>query len=272
MAGVPATDPIFQSKCKAFSALFPYAAHQARGGDRGMFDVILNVALTSTSWGFMWQSIDPYITSLFDESNPPHLHQAVILASPCADWDSWRYTPNAVARWSAAVLATPYSEEIGRNVVDALLQIASNKTLRPHIPAKIWEWLKRRPSLPPVSRGRQRGIAAGLVYQIQGFKKIEILKSYLLLVWSEWEFVNQIICMMMRSVIREEFSGIAMQRHREDLIERLNHILGQLDQGLEYFKQRQPQTSEHDIERRTRNYGVLKEMLENMGSPSVCLH
>ena len=37
----------------------------------------------------------------------------------------------------------------------------------------------------------------------------------------------------MENSIREDFSGTGMERHREELIEWLDHVIGQLDQGFE---------------------------------------
>ena len=40
----------------------------------------------------------------------------------------------------------------------------------------------------------------------------------------------------MKVSLREDFCGVAMQHHRKDLIERLGHVLDQLDQKLESLK------------------------------------
>src|SRR5258708_28771419 len=112
MAGLPGTDPIFQSKRKPISALFPYAARLAQDGQQGMIETILCIASKSPSGGFLWHRIGRSITSLFDESSSPSLNQAITLASPCAHWIGVSYTQNAVARWAAAAFATPYSDEV----------------------------------------------------------------------------------------------------------------------------------------------------------------
>ena len=54
--------------------------------------------------------------------------------------------------------------------------------------------------------------------------------------------------------------------HREDLIERLDHVLGQLDRGLEYFKQHKPRFDDDGgtIEHRKELYGRLREELLEM--------
>ena len=117
-----------------------------------MIDAILRIALESALGGFLWCSIGPYIATLFHESSPPPLDQAIALALPCVDWTEGPYTQKMVARWAAAELATPYSEEVRYRVVRPLLQIAPNNSLRPCVPVELWAWLKRQPSLPSVSR------------------------------------------------------------------------------------------------------------------------
>jgi len=180
-----------------------------------------------------------------------------------ARWGNRPYTQNAFARWAVAVLAIPYSE-VDPSVVDALLQIASVGFLRPHIPLPIWARLKRLPSLPPVCRGRYLGTSPTVVNHIRGLGDIEILKSYLLLVWSEWNTLGDSDVTAMKTAIRETFSGIAMRDHRKDLTERLGYILGQLDQGLGYFKEYESQTEEHWIKQRKKQYRRLLEVLQEV--------
>jgi hypothetical protein len=272
MAGVPGQDPIFRSKSKAVSALFPYAVRLARGGHQGMMKAILRVTLESTSGGFVWDRIRPYITSWFDESSPPSLDQAITLVSPCANWGRGPYNQSSVARWAAAVSATPYSEAVGQRVVDALLHIAWNEFLRSHIPIEIWAWLKKQPSLPPICRGRSLGTTQGVVRHIRGLGDIEILKSYFLLVWSEWGKVAYSDLAEMEITIRGEFCGITMQQHRKDLKERLDHVLAQLDRGLEYLKLHNPKIKEYEVQVAKKHYKKLREVLVEVGkSPMEAL-
>ena len=265
IAEVPGMTPIYRSKRKAISALFPYAVRLAQDdGQWEMINAILRFAPKSKSGGFMWHRIGPYITTLSDSLSPTSLDMAITLASPCADWVNGPYTENAVARWAAAALTTTYSEEVCRSAVDALLKIARNDSLRPHVPIEIWAWLKRRPSLPPVCRGQTRRATPGIVRHIRGLGDIEILKSYFLLVWSEWDIPyddDDDDITATENTIRQEFCGFQMRRHREDLKGRLDHIREQLDQGLEHFKQCQPWIEENDIGRMKKRYGKLKEVL-----------
>ena len=52
-----------------------------------------------------------------------------------------------------------------------------------------------------------------------------------------------------------------MGHHRDDLLRRLCHILGQLDLGLEYLRQSIPNLSEEDFQLMKAQYGQLKEVL-----------
>jgi hypothetical protein len=261
MAKTPGEDPAVESKRKAISSLFPYAVRLERDGQRGMINAIFRLASKSTSGRFMWYRIRLYVTTWFNESSSPSLNRAITLAAPCANWMRQPYTQNAVARWAAAASTIPYSEEVGRSVVDALLQIAFHHHLRPHIPIEIWAWLKRRPSLPPVCEGRYWSTTSDVVRHIQELGDIELLKSYLFAVWSEWNFLIPAGVIEMEIVIREEFDGMVMWRDREDLIKRLDHVLGQLDQDLDYFKRHNSRIDEDDIALAKREYGRLKEVL-----------
>ena len=58
---------------------------------------------------------------------------------------------------------------------------------------------------------------------------IEVLKSYLFAVWSEWDWLSNYCFDEMCILIRDDFGGIEMGHHRTDLIQRLDDVLGQLD-------------------------------------------
>lgn len=102
-----------------------------------MIDAILPIVSASKLGTFVWHRINPYLTTLFDEPSSPSLDQAVTLMSPYVPWDDKFHDEYTVARWAAAASALPYTEEIGSSVVNALLQIASVDSLRPHIPTEL---------------------------------------------------------------------------------------------------------------------------------------
>jgi hypothetical protein len=189
------------------------------------------------------------------------LNRALVLLSPFIGWDDRWADEAIVAGWAEAALALPYTEEVGWCTVDAMLQILSFVSLRPHIPIGLWAWLKRQPSLPPWSRGRRKGTHPDVVGYIRGLGDVDILKSYFLVVWSEWGHLDGGGLDEMELSIREDFDGIGMQHHRNDLLARLDQVLAQLDQGMEYLKQQEPDIDEDGIRRRKEWYGKLKEVL-----------
>ena len=209
----------------------------------------------------VWYRIREYVAELFNEPRSPSLDQAIALVSPLVRWDNVLHGEDEVVRWAEAASAMPYTEEVGQNVVNTLLQIAYVESLRPHIPVEIWAWLKRRPSLPPNCRGRSKVTASDAVRDIRKLGDIEILKSYFLLVWSEWNYLGYSNVDEVEISIREDFCGIEMQHHREELVERLDYVLGQLDRGLDYFKRHQSWVGKGDIQAAKRKYRGLKVVL-----------
>ena len=257
------------SKCGAIYELFPYAIFLVRGGQHTMFDAVLSALRTSFQDVYTWGPARPYINSLFDEPNHPSLNRAITLMSPYVPWEHWGDNKNRVARWISAVTTVQYTEEIGQSVVDALLQIAALGKLRPHITTDVWAWLKKPQSLPPVCRGRYIGTGGSVVRHIRGLGDIEILKSYFLLVWSEWDQLLECCLYEMATSIREDFGGIGMFRHRRDLTERLNCVLRQMDQEPGYNKRRNPTIDEDDIRIGKEIYEKLKEVLLEVDRKAV---
>ena len=243
------------NKAKTFVALFPYAVWRERGGDKRMLDACS--AVIRDEWGRQYTA-QPIVRLLGEEDfNFPNW--VVTLVSPDAQWEL--ASTNAVTRWAAAALADPYTEELCQRVVDTLLQIASNRRLQQSIPISIWAWLKKRPSLPPAYRGQKFGTQSRVVRGVRELGDIEILEAYFLLVWSEWDSISWDKSLgRMRTSIREDFGGIGMWRHREVLIERLDHVLGELDKGSEHFKRQEPPNVWH-IQEAREQYGELKELL-----------
>ena len=228
---VEATNPdLILLKCKAINALLPYAIYLAQDGQCEMIDMVSHAASALNSGEFMWHCIGPYITALFDKPTIPSLNWVFTLASPHIPWHDQPHDKNAVTRWATAALEIPYTEAIGQSVVYALLQIASVESLQPHIPIAIWAWLKKQPGLPHGYTRQLTWAKANVVHCVRLLGNIDILKSYLLLVWSnphgvdvQFGGVNE-----MQVSIQEDFNGIGMVHHREDLIRRLDHTLRQI--------------------------------------------
>ena len=259
-----ANPELVRSKGKAISTVLPYSVFLEQGGRPEMLDAVLDALRASNLLRPIWDHAQPYLRSLLSRPNHPPLHRAIILTSPYIDWDSELCDEIMVSRWVrwvAATSAAAYTEAVGQSVVDTLLQIARVDHLRPHIPIDIWTWLKKRPSLPPVCWGRRWGTTFDIVHQIRGLGDIEILKSYFLLVWSEWNFVHDSGLNEMEIAISEDFGGIEMWCHREDLIERLDYILGQFEQGWEFIRRCNPSMNEIRVQIAKVDYMKLEEVL-----------
>ena len=226
-----------------------------------MANSISRATSVSKPVGFVWRHLEPYITTLFGEQNSHSLNRIIVLVSPNVRWDNTVHGPNAVVRWAAAASAVRHTEEVGQSVVNTLLQIASNVSLQSHIPVETWACLEEPQSLPPVCLGRYWGTKECVVRLVRGLGDIEILKSYFLLVWSEWDSILASGFYEMETSIREDFGGIGMCHHREDLIRRLDHVLGRLGRGSEYLKRHKPWIDEYHILTGKGEYGRLREVL-----------
>ena len=149
--------------------------------------------------------VGPYAVWLLGKLGIPPLRRAIPLIFPTITWN------------------------VDQDPVDLLLQIARNDRLLPHIATEIWTLLKERPSLPRVCRGRWGGTAQRVVQHIRRLGDTEILKSYYLIVWSEWDYLYPDGLDEMEISIREDFGGIGMKGHRRDLMEQLDRVLGELE-------------------------------------------
>ena len=247
------------SKHKAISALLPHAISLEQSGDLGMSDTIFRLSRTLDIWR-LWHYITPYMISLLIGPIPPSLNWATLLFSADVRWNF--PDENAVARWAAAVSTVPYSEEVGCRVVDELLRLAHREDLRKPIPIHIWEWLKEQPPLSPARQWRLYGALPAAFSYIRGLGDLGIVKSYFLRVWSDLDVLPDSSFAEMQVSIMEDFGGIEMQHHRKDLVNRLDHILGEVDQELEYYSvHNRSWTTLADAQRKREQYRRLKEVL-----------
>jgi hypothetical protein len=227
-------------------ALFPHAISLARSGDQAMVDAILRIVRAPTLFISKWQR-------RFGRPTP-----MTTLISPYTPW--YPRDQNTISEWAAAVSAVPYSEEVGVSVVDMLLRLARRDTIRKYIPIDVWAWLKNPSSLPPVCPGRDVGSGGGVVRHIRRLGDLDILKSYFLLVWSEWNLLEVSGFDEMIASIVEDLAGIEVQHHRTNLIERLDQVLGELDRGLEGRQIQQGITVDDFLEGK-KKYRRLREVL-----------
>jgi len=211
-----AEDPdleVILSKRKAISSLFPYAVFLEQCGQRRMVDAISRTARVTRSEKFMWYRVQPFIAKMFDEPNPPSLNWVLGLVSPRLPWYDEPSNENMVVRR----VTVSHPEEDCWSVANELLGIAFIDSLHSNIPhGFLWQ--------PKTTGG-------DLTDRVRAFGDIGILKSYLLLVWSKWGHIDDQSGGLtdMKTLVREDFYGIGMDRHRKDLIEWLDYVLQELD-------------------------------------------
>ena len=260
---IDATDQsLIDSKYKAITAFIPYTVWWEQVGQQEMFEVSLDAIKVLKKRGFVWHGIESFpVATLLSDEKPTSLKQAVILMLP--HLSVWRTidVQDSVQLWAAAASAVPYTDEVGQSVVDTLLQIAYDDSLQPHIPIGMWSWLNKCPSLPPICTGRYLGSLQCIVQIVQGLRDIEILTSYLLLIWSEWDVLDQDGIDKVCTLIREDFSRVEMGYNRKQLLQHLEHVLGQLGLGLEHLQQYQPYLDEDHVQTMGIQYRQLKEVL-----------
>ena len=218
---------------------------------------------------FMWCHVGHYASTLLSEASP----RAIVLPSPYIG--PFQFSDNFgdfVRCLTAAASTVLDSEEIAQALVDTLLQIASNTREASCIPTDLWSWLTKRPSLLPISQGRNYATARHNIKVVWALVDIEVLKSYLFVVWSEWDWLSNSCFDEMCIVIREDFGGIEMRHHRADLIQRLDDVLGQLDRGQKYFQKHKPWFDEFHIRMGKNQYRKLRETLMDMNSSMYALH
>ena len=204
--------------CKAVSTLLPYAIFLEQCGQPQVLDAISHMAkaMQPKILTFMWYPVRPFITTLFKKPNPPSLNWVLGLISPNVPWHDGPHDRNMVSRQAATTSAALDPEEVHWSVADELLHIAFFDSLQP-IPSDFSE--------------RPEGTGGDITHKVQALGDFGILKSYLLLVWPEWCHIGGLPGDLteMQASIREEFCGIEMFWHREDLIKQLNDILFSLE-------------------------------------------
>lgn len=265
---VDAANPrLIYSRRKAISTYLLCMIQRTPSQQHGVIDTFVQVARASQQPGFVWHLIEPHFTTMLKEDSPISLKQTGLQLLPHSLW--WDSATN-IQLWSLAVLEFPYVDRICQGVVDTLLQIASDHTLRPLIPTKTWQWLgKLHPAanpLPPICIGRYEGSTWLVVQTVRALEDIGTLKSYLTLVWSEWDHLYIEGHREMCASIREDFGGNKREYDRRDLEVRLDYILGRLNLGLDHLQKDKPTLRRIDIWWMRKQYQELKEVLLEVGN------
>ena len=249
---------LIHDKRKAIITLFLYAVRLGRSGNQRIVDASLRAAMALNSKQPVWGRAKPLIMKLSNTQGSPSLNWLIALEPP---WHDEPYDENMVTRRVGAVAAVITALQ---SMVYALLTTVPIDSLRPYIPIGIWAWLKKRVSPLPKCSVRSRVSSGDVVRRVRALGDVDILKSYLLLIWSEWDPIDDQQpggLAEMEVSIREDFGGIEMWRHRQDLIKRLDHILGQLDMGLDHLQQHKSSLDTDHIPLAKAQYSELEEVL-----------
>ena len=241
------------SKYRAVCTLLPYAVQQERDGQPEMLNTFLHAARASGILWFRWERVSQFASVIFSKATP----HAITLISLYMFQDLLS-DEDLAQMWAAATSTVQYSEEVAQSVVDTLLRLAYQPEGIQPITVNIWRsWVTKQPALPPICLGRYCGSNSHIVKAVRGLKDIEVLKSYLLITWSEWDTFDSVdeIC----ASIDEDFGGVGMGPHRADLIQRLDYILSQLDRGVGYLSQHNPSVGENRVQAMKRQYQRLRE-------------
>jgi len=249
---------------KAITAVFPYAVWQERYRQHPeTFNVFLHAADALGSSGFLWHCVQPFVKTLLNDASNVSLKRTAMLVSSCIPWHR-QDSQGLVQAWVATASAIPKEEEVAPSVVNTLLQIAYKKLLPSGNHGDVWSWLTLRPSLPPICRGRYLGSHPRVMQQVRRLKDIEILKSYLLVIWSEWDSLYDSGFPTMCEWIREGFSGVEANSHRTELAQRLDDVIRELDKGLAYLQRDKPYLREGDLQERKGQYEELRKILKGI--------
>ena len=251
---------LINSKRKAIIVLFLYAVRLGRSGNHRIVDVSLRAAMALSSEELIWRRAKPLIMKLSNTQGPPSLNWLIALAPPHVS----RPPSGHTSIEPAVALVLTFVAELYRSFFDIMFHVMSIHPARRFISVETWRQVENELFPPPECSGQSRVSSGDVVRRVRALGDIEIVKSYLLLIWSEWDHIDDQQSgglAEMEVSIREDFGGIEMWRHRQDLIKRLDRVLGQLDRGLDHLKQHKPSLDTDHIPRAKAQYNVLKEVL-----------
>ena len=255
------------SKYKAITVLFPYAVRQGQEGAPQLLDAFLCTVRHfphSSQWTRRY--IRPVVPRLLAEGSSTTLKRAAVLALPYLEfaWLGSEDIRGFSELWISAADTLEDMEGVCQAVVDVLLQMAFFHSVRPHIAPKAWSWLNKRPSLPPHCRGRLLcSIGSNVLPAVRARNDIELLTSYLVTMWSEWDCAGEWAFEGMCQALREEFCGDddEVRKRRKELLARLNSVLGELRKGLRYLRVWHPDMHPDELRIIRERYEELKRIL-----------
>lgn len=249
------------SKCKAICAIIPYAVFLEQHGQQEVANAIMHVIRASRDYHFM-SSIRLYVTTLFGKPSSPFRNWLITLVAPYMNWEDEAHGEEVIVGWAAIVSTVPDTEEVIQSVVGTLMGITNIVSLRPHIPLKIWAWMKKWQSLPLEDRGKFSTATPDAVRFVRGLADLEIFQSYFFLVFSGLHSVPADTFNEVEISIREDLGGIGMQGHREDLLNRLGSVIKEVNAEME-------RDGEVDYGQGLEQLQKLKEVLLDMDRESA---
>jgi len=136
----------------------------------------------------------------------------------------------------------PYALILERRDQREMLNVLSHAAM---IASSFFEWNHIKPFI--VSKGNVQ-----YIQQVRALGDPEVLKSYLLLFWSGLSFIDNWLESLteVQISIQEDFGGIRMGSHREDLIKWLDHGLAHLDHAEQVTYVIQPAKERYEEFRR----------------------
>ena len=234
-----------------------------------LFDAFLRVVRYfpyTSSW--TRQYIRPVIPKLLAEGSPAALRRGTLLALPHLElaWLDSEEPREFIELWISAADAVGDGEDVCQAVVDVLLQMAFFHSVRAHIVPGAWTWLNKRPALPPRCRGRLLcSIGSNVLPAVRAREDIQLLTSYLITMWSEWDCAGEWAFEGMCEALWDEFCGSddgEVVECRKDLLGRLNLVLAELGKGLGHLRVRHPDMQPDEFEVIRERYRELKRILQ----------
>jgi hypothetical protein len=203
-----------ESKGEATIAFLPYASRREENGFGELSDVLDFKLATQYLGTALPISLKHAVVDAFRHSHSFLEHASNIDAM--------------MQHWIAAASTLPYTDDVGESVVDTLLQMAFRDDLRSHIPVEAWNWLKKRPVLSPNCEGLKFGTSLEVFRAVREVGDLELIVSYLLVVWSKWSQSHPDGFTAVLEFIRSGLQGIEGAGYHGDLIQRLDDVLSQI--------------------------------------------
>ena len=137
--------------------------------------------------------------------------------------------------WIAVASSLPYSNDVGMEVVHALLKMAQKDNLRRHIPAIAWEWLKKRPILLSRPWNFKRESINIVMQTVRKLRDIELTASLLfIIIRSMGDELYPPVC---EEMLRISWEGLNEMGYRADLVRLLDDTMSRFE-GWNPVKQR----------------------------------